>query len=212
MKKTLFSDTFVRNEFSTILGKRLSNLWILLAVFIFSIAALEFSRSGIKYLSYKMNDPFINWIQIQQQGKFETFKQDMSNQDVMAQYGIGASEANNFINQTLYNLDGKSFISYGRSIAYDSRLLSRILDDDNVVGQCRKELREDDFGWIVTQEKMELMGYDDPSNYPMFIHVSQHPRVKWISPYLSSLSSSSSLTCSTSLLLNYSICNGRAAI
>lgn len=175
MKKTLFSDTFVRNEFSTILGKRLSNLWILLAVFIFSIAALEFSRSGIKYLSYKMNDPFINWIQIQQQGKFETFKQDMSNQDVMAQYGIGASEANNFINQTLYNLDGKSFISCGRSIAYDSRLLSRILDDDNVVGQCRKELREDDFGWIVTQEKMELMGYDDPSNYPMFIHVSQHP-------------------------------------
>ena len=172
MKRNLFSDTFVRNEFSTIIGKRRSNLWILLVVFIFSIGALEFSRSGIKYLSYKMDDPFINWIQIEKQGKFEAFKQTMENPETMSQYGIGASEANKFISQTLFSPEGKSYWSYGRSIAHDSRLLTRILDDDNVVGKCRSEIRDDDFGWIVTQEKMELMGYETPDEYPLFIHIS----------------------------------------
>lgn len=175
MKKSLFSDTFIRNEFGTILGKGYRNLWILLAVFVFSIGALEFSRSGIKYLSYKMNDPFINWIQIPKQGKFSDFRDAANNPEVMKQYGIDASEANNYINQTLYSINGKSYFSYGRSIAYDSKLLNRILGDDNIVGECRKEIREDDFGWIVTQEKMELMGYDDPSNYPLFIHITDKP-------------------------------------
>lgn len=172
MKRSLFSDTFVRNEFSTILGKRRSNLWILLVVFVFSIGALAFSRSGIKYLSFKMNDPFIKWIQIPEHGDFDRFRQETEKPAIQQQYQINSSEANNIINQNIYNSKGKGYPSYGRSIAYNSPLLSRILGDDNVVGQCRKEIREDDFGWIVTQEKMEMLGYNDPSHYPLFINMS----------------------------------------
>ena len=169
MKLRLFTKTFEKNEFSSILGKRRSNFWILLAVFLCSIGALEFSRSGTKYLKYKMEDPFINWIEIAQQQDFENFRRDVIQPDIQERFSIGEIEANNFINEYVSGKDNKRFFSEGQTIAFDSRLLERILDKDNTVAKRETGIREDDYGWIVTQELMERLGYDDPKNYPLYI-------------------------------------------
>lgn len=169
MKLQLFTKTFEKNEFSSILGKKQSNFWILLAVFLCSIGALEFSRSGTKYLKYKMEDPFINWIEIAQQQDFENFRRDVVQPEIQKRFSIGEIEANNFINEYVAGENNRRFFAEGQTIAFDSRLLERILDKDNTVVKREAGIRDNDYGWIVTQELMERLGYGNPEDYPLYI-------------------------------------------
>lgn len=170
MKLKLFISTFEKNEYRSILGKRKSNFWILFGIFLFAIAALAFSRSGLAYLSHKMNDPFINWILIREQGDFKRFRTDVADTAVLKKYEIGALEANTYINTYLYSAEQKKFYAEGRTIAHDSRLLERILDDDNTIAKRGKEIAPTDYGWIVTQELMERLGYTNADEYPLFMN------------------------------------------
>lgn len=173
MKLKLFISTFEKNEYRSILGKRKSNFWILFGIFLFAIAALAFSRSGLTYLSHKMNDPFINWILIREQGdNFKRFRIDVADTAVLKKYEIGASEANTYINAYLYSTEKKKYYVEGRTIAHDSRLLERILDDNNTIVKRDKATKSTDFGWIVTQELMERLGYTDADDYPLFMDYS----------------------------------------
>ena len=55
---------FVKREGKVVLGKNLSNLWLLTAVLTATFLAIAFSNASLDYLSYKMDDPFINWVDI----------------------------------------------------------------------------------------------------------------------------------------------------
>ena len=62
-KDTIYGDyfrLFVRREGKVVLGKNLSNLWLLTGVLALTFFAIAFSNASMNYLSYKMNDPFIN--------------------------------------------------------------------------------------------------------------------------------------------------------
>lgn len=186
MKLKLFISTFVKNEFKSILGKRKSNFWILLAVFLCSLGALEFSRAGMSYLSYKMNDPFINWVEVSSNGDFGEFRAETAETETCNRFGIGACEENNFQFTQLYNKDGGKIGVVGRTIGYESRLLERILDDDNTVVRRSTPMKDNDYGWIVTQEIMENLGYDKPKEYPIFLNIAmkgdEHQISEWRIP------------------------------
>ena len=47
-----------------VLGKNFSNLWLLTIVLTATFLAIAFSNGSLNYLSYKMDDPFINWVDI----------------------------------------------------------------------------------------------------------------------------------------------------
>ena len=171
----LFVSTFLRNEFRTIIGHRMSNFWILLTVFVFAIGALEFSRAGMLYLKAKMDDPFINWIEIPARGHdFDKFQTYMREEEHRQNFYIGEYEENfSVLKQVVYNNTSKRYFE-GRTIKHDSRLLNRILDDNNVV--CSRDnvaINDNEYGWIVTKRMMELLGYSDPFRYPLFISVAQ---------------------------------------
>ena len=51
---------FVKREGKVVLGKNYSNLWLLTAVLTATFLAIAFSNGSLDYLSYKMDDPFIN--------------------------------------------------------------------------------------------------------------------------------------------------------
>ena len=55
---------FVKREGKVVLGKNAANLWILSAVMTLTFLAIAFSNASLDYLSYKMDDPFINWVDI----------------------------------------------------------------------------------------------------------------------------------------------------
>ena len=175
MKLRLFVKTFEKNEFRSILGKGKSNFWILLIVFLCSIGALCFSRAGMQYLKYKMEDPFINWVEIRKQGNFDRFKDDITRtEELKDSFSINVIEANNYVNEYVAGTNiNKPYFAEGQTIAYDSRLLARILDEENAVIVREEKLQANDYGWIVTQELMERLGFDSSERYPLIITESK---------------------------------------
>lgn len=168
MKRELFYRLFITKEFKSIIGKNWKHFWILFLVFLLTIFALEFSRSGLKFLSYKMSDPFINWIEVKEQSDFERFIIDVEKHKI--DYNISTIEANNFILEYVFNRDNKKVRVEGRTISYDSRLLERIIDKDNTISNRQQPVNKNDYGWIVTKDLMTRLGYGDETNYPLFLN------------------------------------------
>jgi len=167
MKTQKYTDVFVKQEFKSIVGKGWRNFWILVAVFVVTIFALEFSRSGVKFLSYKMSDPFINWIDVKEQTNFDAFMEetDRSKDD----FHISTIEANNYILEYVFTKDYGMKRVEGRTISYESDLLIKILDEKNAIVSRVQKMEERDYGWIVTKDLMTRLGYDDESHYPLYI-------------------------------------------
>lgn len=168
-KNTLFNNVFIRREFKSILGQKKRNFWILFFVFLCTLFSLEISRSGIKYLNYKMSDPFINWIEVQEQNGFEQFEKALSEPDVKKHFSINDVEHNNYLLDYLFTQKHAKIRFEGRTIADDSQLLTSILDEKNVIIKRDRAITSSDYGFIVTQEVMAKLGYDNVSEYPNFI-------------------------------------------
>ena len=167
MKAEKYTDIFVKQEIKSILGKGWKNFWILFFVFAITIFALEFSRSGVKFLSYKMSDPFINWIDVKEQPNFEQFM-DESNQ-LKDTFNISTIEADNYILEYVFTKDYGMKRVEGRTISYKSDLLKKILDEENTIVARRQPMQERDYGWIVTKDLMTRLGYEDETHYPLYI-------------------------------------------
>lgn len=167
-----YNITFLKREFKAILGKRCSNFWILWIVFTLTVGALAFSRAGLAFLGKKMNDPFIKWIQVRRQADFELLQQDILRGTIARDsFGIATIESNNFILEYVFTSDFRKWRVEGRTIAANSQLLPKILDEENIVVKCsRGEMSSNDFGWIVTADLMKNLGYEDEENYPLFIN------------------------------------------
>jgi len=167
MKTDRYFDIFVRREYKSIVGKGWRNFWILVAVFTITIFALEFSRSGVKFLSYKMSDPFINWIDVKEQPNFEAFMDETNL--LKDTFNIATIEANNYILEYVFTKDYGTKRVEGRTISYESDLLNKILGEENTIVTRKQKMEEHDYGWIVTKDLMIRLGYDDESHYPLYI-------------------------------------------
>ena len=167
MKTERYTNIFVKREFKSIVGKGWRNFWILAAVFAVTIFALEFSRSGVKFLSYKMSDPFINWIDVKEQTNFEPFMEETNR--LKDTFNISTIEANNYILEYVFTIDFGTKRVEGRTISYESDLLNKILDEKNAVVTREQKMAEKDYGWIVTKDLMTRLGYDDEVHYPLYI-------------------------------------------
>ena len=167
MKKERYTEIFVKREFKSIVGKGWMNFWILAAVFTVTIFALEFSRSGVKFLSYKMSDPFINWIDVKEQPNFEAFMEETNR--LKDTFNISTIEANNYILEYVFTKDFGTKRVEGRTISYESDLLDKILDEKNAIVTRAQKMGKNDYGWIVTKDLMTRLDYDDETHYPLYI-------------------------------------------
>ena len=60
---------FLKKEGQELLGKHKANFWVLAAIFLLAILSIGFGSASLKYLKYKMDDPFVKWVDIiDQQG------------------------------------------------------------------------------------------------------------------------------------------------
>jgi len=128
---------------------------------------LEFSRSGVKYLSHKMSDPFINWVDVKEQPNFEAFMEETNRSKEF--FNISTIEANNFILEYVFTKDYRMKRVEGRTISHESDLLVKILEDKNAIVTRKQKIEERDYGWIVTKDLMTRLDYDDESYYPLYI-------------------------------------------
>lgn len=156
-----YNKTFIKNEFKTILGKNWGNYWILLSVFLLTIGSLSFSRAGLEFIKQKMEDPFINWVNVKDEPNLKNLYESLeSNQDSLKKYfHIKSLEKNNFLVEFV---KGEKRI-IGRTLKPNSDLWSKILNESNIRYNIKRNssIAINDFGWVITADFIiSYLGYN----------------------------------------------------
>ncbi|MBR4996050.1 MAG: ABC transporter permease [Alistipes sp.] len=170
---------FVKREGRVVLGKHYSSLWLLCSVLTATFLAIAFSNASLDYLSYKMNDPFINWVDIPNSfgaDEFRGFEQALQNDENKEKFHYRNHQTDKYWYMLYYNSNKESVNLRQRFFAeISSPLVQAIMDEENVVGgNCIESSLIDNtsYGVIITSDALHnKLGYKD---VPAFIYYKAH--------------------------------------
>ena len=185
VKRNIKSDDyfklFVRREGKVVLGRHYSNLWLLTSVLTLTFLAISFSNASLEYLSFKMNDPFINWVDIKNEygeGDMTGLMKGLADSTVREEYHFVDLQMDYTTNKNFFGKDDDLIqylsIRFFHSMA-GNPLMESILDEDNVVDGASveySELTDDMVGVIITQDVMKRLGYTDKPAFIDFLGAS----------------------------------------
>lgn len=169
----------IKRESKEVLGRRYTNLWLLTLVLTAMFVSIAFSNGSLNYLSYKMNDPFTNWVNISngygssQFGRFQTAIEDPT---VQQHYGFSDVQADKQFSLSFVASDGRIHYLQNRFFgSLNSDLVKAILSEDNVVGGSAidyNKLNDKTVGFIITEDVLHKLNYTS-DNIPGYIdHLS----------------------------------------
>lgn len=179
MMGKLFDDyfkLFALREGKVVLGKHWSTLWLLTAVLTVTFLAIAFSNASMKYLSDKMNDPFIRWMDIpnQSEGDVEGLALALSSQDNMDRFDYNGFQSDYYWAVMFFGARAET-IQFFRGRFFQEMqtdLMAAILDKDNLVDGCCipdfESLPSEYAGVILTREALQRLGYEKA---PAFIEI-----------------------------------------
>ena len=137
-----FFKLFVKREGKVVLGRHFSNLWLLVCVLTLTFLAIAFSNASLNYLSYKMNDPFINWVDIQNdygEGDIDGLLDGLSDTTRQHEFHFVAYQVDYTNHYMFFGKDNSQSqylnCRFFQSFA-DNPLLQAILGEDNVVNDA----------------------------------------------------------------------------
>ena len=179
LKDIIYNDyfrLFVKREGKVVLGKHYSNLWLLCSVLFATFLAIAFSNASLDYLDYKMNDPFINWVDIENNFGEEDitgFEYFLNQESAKAQYHFRGFQTDKSRYPLFATSSSDSRNLKGRYYAdIKTPLVQAILDEDNVVDGCcieNEKLDNNSFGVIITYDALVgKLGYKKA--IPQFIY------------------------------------------
>lgn len=160
-----FKRVFYKREGLELLGNNNKNLVVLVGILFVTFTAIGFASGSLRYLKKKMDDPYINWVNV-------NIPYGMGNKGEMVKLRLNsdsvAKSNYHFENVTAYyryplafhSLKAKGTIEViGRSIDINDPILSEIFNKENCLkGRPFKD--ENDIGIIVTKEFLERFGYN----------------------------------------------------
>jgi hypothetical protein len=166
--KQTYEQIFITKEYRVIVGeKNKGNFWILFAVFFLTIGSLSFSSARMELLKSKMDSPFVKWVSIKTSNdSFFSALQDSTKQE---KHHFSKVERNGSLYPYVFGASNEYYNISGRSFDYDSDIFTAVLNNSNVIESNKTTLAENDYGWIVTADLMEQLGYAD-GEYPLFIN------------------------------------------
>ena len=164
---------FVKREGKIVLGKNLSNLWLLTAVLTATFLAIAFSNASLDYLSYKMDDPFINWVDIKNEhtGEFMNLGEALRSDENKERFHYHDYQMDYYSAYDFYGKDDDvSVYLKGRFFEdLDTDLVREILKDDNIVRNWTvddiSKVDTNTIGIIITGEALAKLRYDRAPAY-----------------------------------------------
>lgn len=171
---------FFKREGKVVLGKHYANLWLLCSVMFVTFLAIAFSNASLNYLDFKMNDPFINWVDIKNNNSdndFVGFEQNLGLEEVRQQYHYIDYQTDKYA-FTLFSTKDLGTINLDCRFFADitTPLVEAILDEENVIGNHRittEKICNESFGVIITHDALvSKLGYKD--EVPAFIYYRAH--------------------------------------
>ncbi len=165
---------FVKREGKVVLGKNYSSLWLLTAVLTATFLAIAFSNASLDYLSYKMDDPFINWVDIKNEfgeGDFFGLENALDSDENKEYYHYSSYQSDFSFTYMFFGKEEKN-IQYLKCRFFQdisTPLVEEILNKDNVVRNWRvKDLASvapNTIGVILTEEAMKKLGFSSAPSY-----------------------------------------------
>lgn len=165
---------FVKREGKVVLGRNYSNLWLLTAVLTATFLAIAFSNASLNYLSYKMDDPFINWVDIKNEygeGDFIGLEYALDSDENREYYHYSSFQADQAYSYMFFLKDKDAYQYFKCRFFQDlnTPLVEAILSKDNVVRNWRvsdlSSVSEKTIGVIITEEMMKKLGYDSAPSF-----------------------------------------------
>ena len=176
MKNNDATKLFLDKEGKELRGKHGFNFFVLVAIFAVAVFSIGFGGASIKYLQFKMDDPFINWVDIVVRQKISDKSSKMPLEEFLnadslqTKLHFNAPEDNYLLNIDFrHQGKPKNIQLQGRSIDSHSSILPKILDESNVVVKRDFPFSDGELGLIVTQGTLHDLGYAD---IPSFIYLS----------------------------------------
>lgn len=177
--KNTYFKLFLKREGMVVLGRKLSNLWLLIAVLSATFLAVAFSTASLDYLSMKMEDPFIKWVDIENDfgnSDFFGFKNALSEPSNQSKYLYDGFQSDNYFSYMFVGADEK--LQYYKCRFFQditTPLIEAILDEDNIVDNCTigdiNDVSDRSIGFILSKEALTKLGYNKA---PAYIDVSRY--------------------------------------
>lgn len=176
-----FFRLFVKREWKEVLGRRYSNLWLLTAMMTATFLAIAFSNASLRYLSDKMNDPFIKWVDIKNtfgEGDFIGLENALNDAENMELYDYNSYQSDYYFSYMFFGAEENMLQYFQCRFFQDIKtdLVQAILSEDNVVNHaCVPNLDEVDdetIGLVITQNALSKLGYDYVPAYLDLCHYS----------------------------------------
>ena len=174
---------FIRREGKIVLGRKFSNVWLLTAVLVATFLAIAFANGSLNYLNYKMNDPFIKWVDIKNDNNpaaFKALEKDLADSFNPVRYHY---QSYSYDYEFSYNYFGAadSLHSYLKCRFFDSgnkELIKAIIARDNkILGITPAQIDElsgNSMGAFITEKAARKLGYVDSwgnVNMPAYIDI-----------------------------------------
>lgn len=172
---------FIRREGKVVLGNHNSNLWLLTAVLSATFLAIAFSNGSLKYLEYKMDDPFTQWVDIKNDyskgALFSEMRDALKDEDLKEKYHFSGFQEDYYFSYLFFGKEDTQLqllrCRFFESIK--SPLVKEILKPGNVIDKCRVENVDDlddyNIGVIITESTLKNLGY---SKAPAYIDLCRY--------------------------------------
>lgn len=169
----------IKRESKEVLGRRYTNLWLLSLVLTAMFISIAFSNGSLNYLSYKMDDPFTNWVSISNgygSSQFDRFHMAIEDPGIQQHYGFSDVQADKQFSLSFVASDGRIHYLQNRFFGnLNSDLVKAILSEDNVVGNSCIDydlLDDKTVGFIITEDVLHKLNFTN-DNIPAYIdHLS----------------------------------------
>ena len=182
-----FKRLFTKREIQEINGKKRKNLAILTGILFGTFLAIAISDGGIEYLGLKMNDPFVQNLEIEvpyyQSKEVESIKLNLNSDSLKSSFLYDTVLAIAEYPRVFLNKKRNDFKEVkGQSIEYRSPILKQILGKKNkIFGRGFEE--ENDCGIIVTEKFLSDFGYS-PDELFVQMQVNKKKDINDIRGYL----------------------------
>ena len=169
----------MKREGKVVLGKKWFNLWLLTIVLIATFISVAFSNGSLLYLSEKMNDPFTNWVNIENgfgSDKLPELRDDIENLEVQQHYGFSDVQADNYFSLNI--IGKKEDVHYMECRFFErmnSDLIRAVLSPENVINNCvihNDKLSDNTLGFIITRDALKKLSYSLDSIPPYIDYLS----------------------------------------
>lgn len=165
-----YLNLLIRRESKEVLGKKYTNLWLLTLVLTATFVSIAFSNGSMKYLADKMDDPFTNWVNINDEYRSERygqFRRELTDPEIQEHFLFDNVQNDHYNSLTFMGNNGsQQYFQIRFFEELNGKLMHAILSDDNVVNHASinpDSLQNNTYGFCLTVDALEKLGYSSDS-------------------------------------------------